>query len=216
MTCMSDAALRRPTPAGSLIGGLQEWYPSPTMNLVCNPMSRALRAAQLAVATLVLSAGCDGGGGDESGSSTDPTTTGASDPTTSTSTPTTTDTPTSSETGMEETGTEPLVDYMTQIQPIWDMRCVTGCHIESGIAQTDGPILTSTASYADLVDAPSPTVAGIDEVEPGDPDKSYLWHKLNGTQANVGGLGLQMPQGGMLTTDELNLIKAWIEQGAMP
>jgi hypothetical protein len=198
-----------------LIGGLQEWYPSPTMNLVCNPMSRALRAAQLAVATLVLSAGCDGGGGDESGSSTDPTTTGGTNPTTTT-TPTTTDTPTTSESGTEETGTVMPVDYMTDIQPIWDLRCVTGCHIETGSAQTAGPILTAAASYADLVDAPSPTVPGIDEVEPGDPDKSYVWHKLNGTQANVGGLGLQMPQGGMLTPDELALIKAWIEQGALP
>jgi hypothetical protein len=205
-----------PTPADSLIVGLQEWYPSPTMNLVCNPMSRALMAAQLAVATLVLTAGCDGGGGDES-SSTGSSTSDATDGTTVGETPTTTDeTPTSSETGSSETGGEPLVDYMTQIQPIWDMRCVTGCHIESGIAQTDGPILTATASFADLVNAPSPTVADIDEVEPGDLDKSYLWHKLNGTQSNVGGLGLQMPQGGMLPPAELELVKLWIEQGANP
>ena len=26
---------------------------------------------------------------------------------------------------------------MADIQPIWDTRCVAGCHIESGIAQTN-------------------------------------------------------------------------------
>ena len=207
-----------PTPADSLIVGLQEWYPSPTMNLVCNSKSRAFRAAQLAVATLVLTVGCDSGGGDESGGSTDLSTSGATDPSTSDATPTTTDeTPTSSESGSsDETGTETLVDYMTQIQPIWDMRCVTGCHIESGIAQTDGPILTAAQSYMDLVNAASPTVPGIDEVEPGDVDKSYLWHKLLNTQSNVSGLGAQMPLGGMLPQAELDLIKLWIEQGANP
>ena len=200
-----------------LIGGLQEWYRSPTMNLVCNPMSRAVKAAQVALATLVLAAGCDGGGGDESGSSSDATTT-ATNPTTTT-TPTTGDEPTSSESGTsgdDTTGSVVDVDYMMDIQPIWDAKCVTGCHIESGIAQTDGPILTATASYADLVNAPSPTVAGLVEVKPGEPDASYLWHKVNGTQANVGGLGLQMPQGGMLTADELALIEAWITAGALP
>ena len=179
-------------------------------------MARAGRAA-LALA-LLLTAGCgDDGGGTVSDS--EATTTA---PDTSTN-PTTTD-PTATDTtaGEESSGSEGgssdtgaiVVDYIADIQPIWDLRCVAGCHIETGSAQTSGPILTVEKSYADLVDAPSPTVPGINQVEPGDTNKSYLWHKVNGTQANVGGLGLQMPQGGMLSAEDLAKIEAWITAGA--
>ena len=143
----------------------------------------------------------------------------ASDPTaatepTGTTDPTTGDDTSGSDGGSETSAVE--VDYMADIQPIWDTRCVAGCHIESGIAQTNGPILTAEKSYGELIDVPSKTVPGIVQVKPGDPDTSYLWHKVMGTQANVGGLGLQMPQGGMLSAEDLAKIEAWIVAGAKP
>jgi len=189
------------------------------MNLDRNSWMACAGRAALALA-LVLTAGCgDDGGGTVSDS--DATTTA---PNTSTN-PTTTDpTTTDATAGEESSGSEGsssdtgaiAVDYIADIQPIWDLRCVAGCHIETGSAQTNGPILTAEKSYADLVDAPSPTVPGIDEVEPGDTSKSYLWHKVNNTQASVAGLGLQMPLGGMLSADELATIEAWITAGAKP
>lgn len=172
---------------------------------------------------LVFTAGCgdDGGGTDgdtdsntgSNGSTSAPLT--STDPTTEPTTTTTAGEESSgSESGSDESGA-PAVDYM-EIQLIWDTRCVAGCHIESGIAQTSGPILTAEKSYAEIVDAASKTVPGIVQVKAGDVDASYLWHKINGTQANVGGLGLKMPLGGMLSAEDLAKIEAWINAGAKP
>lgn len=188
------------------------------MNLDRNSWMACTGRAALALA-LVLTAGCgDDGGGTESDS--DATATAPNTSTNPTTTdPTTTDPSTGessgSEGGSSDTGAV-AVDYMADIQPIWDMRCVAGCHIESGIAQTNGPILTAALSYGELIDVPSPTVPDIVQVKPGSPNESYMWHKVKGTQANVGGLGLQMPQGGMLSADELAKIEAWITAGAKP
>lgn len=195
------------------------------MNLDRNSWICAGRAAF--ALTLVLAVGCgdDGSGTDEGASdtSTAPNTGTDTNTDTGATTPPTTSATDTTDTGEEPTGTgsstgeTPVtVDYMADIQPIWDMRCVEGCHIETGSAQTNGPILTAAKSYAALVDVPSPTVNGINQVEPGDTAKSYLWLKLNGEMASVGGLGLQMPQGGMLTEEQLGKVEAWIVAGAKP
>ena len=54
-------------------------------------------------------------------------------------------------------------------------------------------------------------------VEPGEPELSYLWHKLAGTHLEVGGEGERMPKGGEpLTVAQIDLVRAWIELGAEP
>jgi hypothetical protein len=194
------------------------------MTLDRNPWMACAGRAALALA-LVLTAGCgdDGGGtdGDDStGSTSAPTTSTSSTPTTTEPTGTTGTTGAttgdeSSESGSGETGAV-AVDYMADIQPIWDMRCVAGCHVDGGAAGANGPILTEDKSYAELVNVESKTVAGFVQVKPGDPEASYVWHKINGTQANVGGLGSTMPLGGMLSAEDLATIEAWITAGAKP
>jgi len=52
-------------------------------------------------------------------------------------------------------------------------------------------------------------------VRPFLPDSSYLVHKIQGTQATVGGSGERMPLiGGILTEQEIASIRAWIAAGA--
>lgn len=52
-------------------------------------------------------------------------------------------------------------------------------------------------------------------VQPGSAERSYLYHKLIGSQASVGGSGVQMPyQRDPLESDQLDLIRQWIDQGA--
>lgn len=170
---------------------------------------------------LVLAAGCGDDGSGTEGDSEEATGAPVTSTDAGTSAPTTTDATTGetasegSSEGSSDTGAV-AVDYMTDIQPIWDARCVESCHISTGIAQTYGPLLTADVSYDQIVEAMSKTVPGIVQVKPGSTKDSYLWHKVNGTQANVGGTGLQMPQGGMLTADELATIEAWINAGAKP
>ena len=71
----------------------------------------------------------------------------------------------------------------------------------------------AAASFANLVDVDSIQVPGTPRVAPGDPDGSYLIHKLEGTQEE----GDQMPQGGpFLDATTIGVIRRWIEDGAQP
>lgn len=110
----------------------------------------------------------------------------------------------------------PAVDYVTQIQPIWNTACT--CHLMGPSGTMTATVLTlnEEVSYANLVDAPSEEAAGMDRIEPGDAQASYLWHKLEGTQIAVGGSGSAMPQIGVLTEEQTSAIQNWIMQGAPP
>ena len=57
----------------------------------------------------------------------------------------------------------------------------------------------------------------MDRIEPFDVPNSYLVHKVEGTQASVGGFGEQMPLvGAALAATHINDIKTWINDGAPP
>ena len=71
----------------------------------------------------------------------------------------------------------------------------------------------------------SVTEAELIFVVPGDSANSYLWHKINGTQADVDGIGDQMPDDdgfsdGMsadpLSQADIDTITGWIDDGANP
>ncbi len=104
--------------------------------------------------------------------------------------------------------------FATDVWPIFMVSC--SCHT----GMTPGPPTGLTmgndaaSAFAALVNAPS-SVPNLDEVEPGSSDKSYLYHKLAGTQASVGGGGTQMPPGGMLGAADLATVQAWIDGGAL-
>ncbi len=91
-------------------------------------------------------------------------------------------------------------------------RCVV-CH------QTASPAgnlsLQKSVTPANLIWAKADQ-ADMPYVTPGDPSKSYLWHKLNGTQAEVGGSGAQMPLGGKLSAADLTAIETWITNCVEP
>ena len=99
----------------------------------------------------------------------------------------------------------------TDVAPILTQRCVM-CHI-AGAAQ--GGLDLYTNLWGAIVNVKS-TQSALDLVEPGDPDKSYLYLTLTGAQLSAGGNGAQMPfQSGQLDAGQLELIRAWIAQGAL-
>jgi hypothetical protein len=54
-------------------------------------------------------------------------------------------------------------------------------------------------------------------VSPGKPADSYLYRKITGTHAQVGGSGERMPFGeSSLTAEEVDRVRRWIEGGAKP
>jgi hypothetical protein len=89
----------------------------------------------------------------------------------------------------------------------------SGCHIvRGGRPPSGGMNLVGDAAYANLVNAPSRDKPGAIRVIPGDPEHSYIIHKIEG-RTDIA--GVRMPQGGPYLTDgQIAVIKRWIELGA--
>jgi hypothetical protein len=105
------------------------------------------------------------------------------------------------------------LSHDVDIQPIWDQSCTSGCH------PGNDSMLSLEPDYAwkTMVGIPSVEVPLMDRVEPGEPDQSYLVHKIEDTHLDVGGMGFAMPNfSDLLSEEEIDLVRAWIEEGAAP
>ena len=128
---------------------------------------------------------------------------------------------TGADTGMQETGTPTdesgdtgSAPAYADIQAIWDEHCTAACHETGG--EWALLIMTSDSSYTAL-QAMSTQATDLKFIEPNDTDASYLWHKINGTHASVGGSGNPMPApAGGLDAGTIATIEAWISGGAQP
>jgi hypothetical protein len=88
------------------------------------------------------------------------------------------------------------------------------CHNAGGRNFAGGLSLVEGVSYGELVNRPSRDKAGATRVVPGNPDASYLIHKLEGRFDIV---GERMPRTGgpFLTSGQISIIRRWIELGAL-
>lgn len=116
-----------------------------------------------------------------------------------------------------ECGCDPTpVSFAADVQPVFTENCVSnGCH--GGSNPKKGLRLEEGSAWASLVDVPAAECGDRMRVAPGDPDNSYLMHKLLGVDLCA---GVQMPQsggpgGGALDEANLDAISAWICQGAV-
>jgi hypothetical protein len=100
--------------------------------------------------------------------------------------------------------------YETDIGPLFETTC-DGCHLNGGYAEVN---LDLNGGKASIVDIPS-SVSGMDYVEPGDPEASYLYLKLADRQAEVGGSGSFMPIGTAFDETTLGNVETWILDGAL-
>jgi hypothetical protein len=77
---------------------------------------------------------------------------------------------------------------------------------------SQSPDLRPASAYASLVNARSTEQPNLFLVAPGDPEASYLIHKLEG---RAGISGSRMPQGGpFLSSADIAVIRSWIQAGA--
>lgn len=110
----------------------------------------------------------------------------------------------------EDVGSE-RYSHDADIQSIWNAECGAACHLGSsssgGISLRDG--------YTSMVGVASKDIPSMALVEPGDPDGSYLWLKLNNTHLSAGGAGSIMPKSGALPSSDLAIIETWILEGAV-
>jgi mono/diheme cytochrome c family protein len=105
------------------------------------------------------------------------------------------------------------VTFSTQIQQqILNPACVA-CHTDEGRTPASNLNLKTGVSVANLVNIASVGKAGAVRVIAGNPSGSYLIQKLEGAPDIV---GLRMPRNGppFLTTEQVALIRQWIQNGA--
>lgn len=110
------------------------------------------------------------------------------------------------------------VCFASNIQPIFNQSCALGgCH--AGVPAAFNLDLSAGKSYRAIVGVPALEQPNLKLVQPGDPVKSYLQQKIDGTFAS----GALMPQGcpGLplngaqcLTADQINAVSQWITECA--
>ena len=88
------------------------------------------------------------------------------------------------------------ISYTATIQPIFTANC-SGCHITS---TRNNLSLSNYSSITSGNSSNGPVIIA------GDHANSLLWQKVNS--------GLMPPTSGQLTTDQINLIATWIDEGA--
>ncbi len=104
------------------------------------------------------------------------------------------------------------------VQPILTTNCTgSACHDLTG--PQAGMTLVSGQTFGSTVDQMAEQLASMRRVRPFRPDSSYLVHKIQGTQASVGGSGVRMPEGcsggSCLPNATIDIIRNWILQGAL-
>lgn len=97
-----------------------------------------------------------------------------------------------------------------EVQAVFAASC-TGCHSVGGPAPFS---LEPGVAFGNLVNAPAQQLSSMPRITPGNLDRSYLWHKIQGTHQQVGGRGRRMPIGPPLSAAQIGTIRGWIEAGA--
>ena len=82
------------------------------------------------------------------------------------------------------------VSFASDLLPVLKARCAV-CHMTG--KEPGGMALTPDKAWVDLVSQDAIGLAGWQRVAPGDPEASYLMHKLWGSHRSVGGSGSRMP-----------------------
>jgi hypothetical protein len=90
----------------------------------------------------------------------------------------------------------------------------TNCHTSvGGRIPPMGLSLDPAVAYANLVNVASREKPGLLRVAPGDPENSYVVHKLEG-RADIVGERMPRTAGPFLTEGQMLVIRRWIELGA--
>ncbi len=105
-----------------------------------------------------------------------------------------------------------LVSFASDLLPVLKARCAV-CHMTG--EEPGGMALTPDTAWADLVGRDAMGLPSMKRVNPGEPQSSYLMHKLWGSHREVGGNGSRMPlHQPPLSAAVLGDFETWIQAGA--
>jgi hypothetical protein len=116
-------------------------------------------------------------------------------------------------TQVPEVPDEETVSYSAHLEPLVIAHCLS-CH-DSGEAKAK-LVLDPGLGYEGLVGPRSIQVPEMALVEPGDPERSYLWLKLQHVTEKGKGMPRTVTGSKKLRETELELYRRWIEGGARP
>ena len=106
-----------------------------------------------------------------------------------------------------------IVSYSAHLEPLVIAHCL-GCH------ESEEPkaklVLGQGEGYGQLVGRRSVQMPELALVEPGYPDASYLWLKLQHRATEGKGMPRTLTGTKKLQPTELELYRRWIEEGAKP
>ena len=103
-------------------------------------------------------------------------------------------------------------EILVSANPAGRQACVR-CHTpgRSGFREVGMDFSTPDVAYAHLVGVRSVLKPGLLRVAPGDPNNSFLLHKIEGREL----VGVRMPQNAdPLTPGQIQIIARWIQRGA--
>ena len=107
------------------------------------------------------------------------------------------------------------VSFAQDVQPIFTGSCALGgCHSNPANPSEKPMRLTQAEAYDAIVNVSAAELPSMDRIEPGNPDRSYLVHKIQGTHQQQGGSGDRMPIGGALSQAQIATIRRWVTEGA--
>jgi hypothetical protein len=120
-----------------------------------------------------------------------------------------------------ERPTEPepgaTVSFAADVQPILSGSCAfSGCHGTANANPAGRPmVLAAGQAYDNMVGVAAVELPSMQRIRAGQPDASYVIHKLQGTHRTVGGSGERMPLGSApLSQAQIDLIRSWVANGA--
>lgn len=99
------------------------------------------------------------------------------------------------------------------VQMIFTNHCAkSGCH--AGSSPQEGMNLSESLAYDKIVNVSSSQQPALKRILPGQPNNSYLVRKIEGVAID----GDRMPGDGppYLTTAQIDTIRLWISNGALP
>jgi hypothetical protein len=115
----------------------------------------------------------------------------------------------SSDTAVATTTTPVYPTLAGEVGLLMATRC-EGCH---NVAVAEGGLDLQTDMLAVTLGMASTQALEMELIANRDHLQSYLWHKVNGTHAIAGGSGSNMPLGGELSPQEIELLAYWIDIG---
>ena len=116
------------------------------------------------------------------------------------------------DTGLME-AEDPALSFARDVLPIVQQHDCARCHLSSVTEYEE-----ITANRAGYTDEWYNACINMMWIEPFEPDRSFLVHKIQGTYLDVGAQGGDvMPlDGATLSEMEIDIIREWIQGGALP